>query len=270
MITSWRTLRLALALTLALLLAGSIGINPAAARPIDEDRADVKVIIVPATPTSAEIVPYTITVVNRGDSWAHYAKIAVPFDAAALKLVDVQFSGAPAWVTQTTANSFEFRTQRLSSAGGTTTATVRFAPLKAGAGLTERLTYTWRDSAKAESGRSNLPLSAAAAQPFATLTHREAGKEHFFSSNVFVPGEPVVFWYHLPDGRIVPTEVKKGVIVAAASTDAKDKGADHVMADAEGALDLKFSTGGLAAGQYMMVAHGDISRITAVGECQVR
>jgi hypothetical protein len=266
MITSWRTLRAGLALLLALLLAGSLGINGAAARPIDEERADVKVVIMPVA--SADSLTYTIKAVNRGDNWAHYAKIAVPFDATALKLVDVQFSGVPAWVTQTGSGSFDIRTERLNSNGGATTATVRFAALKPGAGLMDRLTYSWADSIGGSSGRSNLPLTTAEL-PNAALTHREAGMDHFFSGNVFVPGEPVVFWYHLPDGSIVPTEVKKGVIVAADSTDAKDKGSDYAFADADGAIDLEFSTGHLAAGQYTMVARGDISGITAVGECRL-
>ena len=267
MITSWRTLRLALALSLALLLAGSLGINRAAARPIGEERANVKVVIMPVA--AADSLTYTIKAVNRGDNWAHYAKIAVPFDATALKLLDVQFSGVPAWVTQTGSGSFDIRTERLNSNGGATTAIVRFAALKPGAGLMERLTYTWQDSIGRNSGRSNLPLTVAETQPYATLTHRMTGMDHFFSGNVFVPGEPVVFWYHLPDGSVVPTEVKKGVIVAADSTDAKDKGSDYAFADADGAIDLEFSTGHLAAGQYTMVARGDISGITAVGECRL-
>ncbi|HET9221754.1 MAG TPA: hypothetical protein VFO07_04585 [Roseiflexaceae bacterium] len=265
MITSRWTLRLAL--LLALLLAGSLGINRAAARPIDEERAAVKVVIMPVA--SPDSLTYTIRALNRGDSWAHYAKIAVPYDATALKLIDVQFSGAPAWVTQTGPGSFDIRTERLNSNGGATTATVRFAALKPGAQLMERLTYSWADSIGGSSGRSNLPLTVAEAEPYATLTHRQAGTDHFFSGKVFVPGEPVVFWYHLPDGSIVPTEVKNGVIVAADSTDAKDKGSDYALADADGAIDLEFSTGHLAAGQYTMVARGDISGITAVGECRL-
>jgi hypothetical protein len=266
MMTSWRTLRLALALTLALLLAGSLGINRAAARPIDDDRADVKVVIMPVA--GPESLTYTIKAVNRGDNWAHYAKIAVPFDATALKLVDVQFSGTPAWVTQLGPSSFEIRTERLNSNGGATTATVRFAALKPGAGLMDRLTYSWEDSIGGSRGRSNLPLTAAEL-PYATLTHRMTGVDHFFSGKVFVPGEPVVFWYHLPDGTIVPTEVKKGVIIAADSTDAEAKGSDYAFANADGVIDLEFSTGHLATGKYVMVARGDISGITAVGECQL-
>lgn len=267
MITSCRTLRLALALMLTLLMAGSFGVRSAAARPIDEGGADVKVMIAPAPTASGDILTYTIKAVNRGDSWAHYAKVVVPFDAAALKLVDVQFSNTPAWVTQLAPGSFEFRTERLNSDDGMTVATVRFAALKAGAGLSERLTYNWYDGAGGGHGRSNLPL--ATAQPYATLTHRMTANDHFFSGNVFVPGEPVVFWYHLPDGKVVPTEVKNGVIIDAATTDAKDQGANYALADAEGAIDLEFSTGHLAAGEYMMVGRGDISGITAVGHCEL-
>jgi hypothetical protein len=215
-------------------------------------------------------VTYTIKVVNRGDSAANYARITVPFDTAALKLQDVQFSGAPAWVTTTEGSSFLIRTERLNSNGGITTATVRFSALKPSAQLTERLTYSWKDVLGGGNGRSNLPLSAAAMQPYATLAHRESANQHFFSANFFVPGEPVVFWYHLPDGSIVPTEIKNGVIIDAASTDAKDQGSDYALADAEGAINLRLSTRHLAAGEYMMVARGDISGFTAVGHCLLR
>jgi hypothetical protein len=251
---------------LAVLLAGSVGISSVAAKPI-EDRANVKVMVMPVPTASGDIVAYTVKAVNRGDNYAYYAKVTVPFDATTLKLIDVQFSGTPAWVTQLGPGSFEMRTQRLTSNGGATTATVRFTALKAGAGLNERLTYRWSDAVGGGRGISNVPLSTAAMLPFATLMHREAGNDHFFSTNIFVPGEPVVFWYHLPDGKVVPTEVKNGVIVAADSTDAKNHGADYALADAQGAIDIEFSTGHLAAGQYTMVARGDISGITAVGGC---
>jgi hypothetical protein len=270
MITSYKSLRLGLALVLAVLMAGILGVVPAAARPIDEERADVKVMIVQVPPTSADVLTYTIKAVNRGDSVASYAKITVPFDAAALKLQDVQFSGTPAWITKIEGGSFLIRTERLHSNGGMTTATVRFSMLKPSAQLTERLTYSWKDAVGGGNGRSNLPLSAAATQPYATLAHRESGDQHFFSANLFVPGEPVVFWYHLPDGTVVPTEVKNGVIIDAASTDAKDKGSDYALADAEGAINLRFSTRHLVGGEYMMVARGDISGFTAVGHCMLR
>ena len=267
MITSCKSLRLGLALALALMMAGILGVVPAAARPIDQERADVKVMIVQAPPTSADVMIYTINAVNRGDSAASYAKISVPFDAAALKLQDVQFSGTPAWLTKIEGSSFLVQTEQLHSNGGMTTATVRFSVLKPSAQLTERLTYSWRDALGGGNGRSNLPLSAAATQPYGTLTHQESAKQHFFSANLFVPGEPVVFWYHLPNGSVVPTEVRNGVIIDAASTDAKNQGSNYALADAEGAINLRFSTRHLAAGEYMMVARGDISGFTAVGHC---
>jgi hypothetical protein len=255
MITSFKSLRLGLALALALLMAGILSVVPAAARPIDQERADVKVMIVQAAPTNADVLTYTIKAVNRGDSAASYARITVPFDAATLKLQDVQFSGTPAWLTKIEGSSFLVQTEQLHSNGGITTATVRFSVLKPSAQLTERLTYSWRDALGGGNGRSNLPLSAAATN------------QHFFSANLFVPGEPVVFWYHLPNGSVVPTEVRNGVIIDAASTDAKDQGSNYALADAEGAINLRFSTRHLAAGEYMMVARGDISGFTAVGHC---
>jgi hypothetical protein len=251
-------------------LVGSVGVGGVAARLIKEDSAKVSVTIVQAPPTSDDILTYTIKAANRGDGWAHYAKITVPFDAAALKPLDVQFSGAPAWVMTSEAGLFQIRTERLNSGGGATTATLRFVRLPGAAksaALTERLTYNWRDSAGGGNGRSNLPVDAP--QPFYTLAHREVGNKHFFSTNIFLPGEPVVFWYQTPSGSTVPTEVKSDAIVDAASTNAVDQGADYVLADPNGAFDLRFSTGDLSPGEYMMVARGDISGLTAVGMCQI-
>jgi hypothetical protein len=270
MSTSWRTLRLALALILALMLAGSVGINRAAARPVDENSAEVRVMIVQAPSTGEDILAYTIKTVNLGHGWAQNAKITVPFDEAVLKLLDVQFSGTPAWITKIEAGSFKIQTERLDSGGGTTTATVRFSWMPGAdrsAGLTERLTYTWRDNAEGGSGRSNLPLNTITGQPYAVLTHRDTAEGHFFSSNIFLPDEPVVFWYHTPSGDVVATEVHHGVVVDAASTGEEDVGAEAASADADGMVDVEFATEDLPAGTYIMVARGDISGFTAVGDC---
>jgi hypothetical protein len=264
-----RILRLAIAMALTALLIGSIGVSGVAARPIKEDAAKISVTIVQAPPTG-DILTYTVKATNRGDGWAHYAKITVPFDAAALKPLDVTFTGAPAWVAKSEAGMLQIRTERLNSGGGATTATLRFTRLPGAAkdaALTQRLAYNWRDEAVGGSGRSNLPVDAP--QPFYTLTHREVANKHFFSTNVFLPGEPVVFWYQTPSGSTMPTEVKRDVIVDAASTNADEQGSDYVLADPDGALDLRFSTGDLTPGEYMMVARGNISGFTAVGMCQI-
>jgi len=269
MITTRRTFRLAIRVALAALLIGVVGVGGAAARPIDEHSAKVSVTIVQAPPTSNDILTYTIKAANRGDGWAHYAKITIPFNAAALKPLDVQFSGAPAWVVKDEAG-FQIRTERLNSGGGATIATMRFVRLPGAAksaALTERLTYSWRDDVGGGSGRSNLPVDAP--RPFYTLTHRQVGNKHFFNTNVFLPGEPVVFWYQTPSGSTVPTEVKRDMIIDASSTNATDKGSDYILADADGSFDLRFSTGDLSPGEYMMVARGDISGLTAVGMCQL-
>jgi hypothetical protein len=156
MITTWRTLRLAIALALVALLAGSVGVGRVAARPIDEEHAKVSVVVVQASPTAADILTYTIKATNRGDGWAHYTTITVPFDAATLTLLDVQFSGTPAWVAVSEAGSFEIRTERLNSGGGTTTATLRFARqpgAATNAALAGRLSYAWQDDAGAATCR---------------------------------------------------------------------------------------------------------------------
>ena len=260
--------RFAFVLTLAVLLAGVFSITPAMAKPVEPERARVSVVVMQAPLASADTLTYTIKTINRGDSAAYHAVLVVPYDASALKLEDVQFSGVPAWVVKSEAGSVQIRTERLNSNGGTTLATLRFSALKPNAQLTERVSYHVADAIGDRDGRSNLPLSASM-QPYAVLAHREAGNQHFFSANMFLPGEPVVFWYQLPDGTVVPTEVKNGVIIAADSTDARRQGADYAFATGDGAIDLRFSTRHLTAGEYIMVARGDISGITAVGRCTI-
>jgi hypothetical protein len=272
MIASWRTLRVALALTLALLMASSFGVRSAAARPIDEDRAEVTVTVMQATPVSQDVLSYTIRVVNRGHGWARYAKVSVPYDATALKLKDVQFTGVPAWLTANNAGLFQIRTERLNSGGSTTIATVRFArlPGATGAVLTERLAYSWGDATAGGSGRSNLPFIPVAGQQYAMLKHEESGMLHLFSANTFVPGEPVVFWFHTPDGMVEEAEVHQlNEIVMASSTGEEDPGASYATADANGAINIRFRTSRMPAGPYTMVAHGYYSGLEAVGECML-
>lgn len=270
MFASWRTLRVVLALSLALLMAGSLGVGTAAAKPIDEERAEVTVTVVQTAPVSPGMVSYTIRAVNRGHGYAHYAKVSVPYDATALKLMDVRFSGTPAWLVAKDASQFQFRTERLNSGGATTIATASFVRLQGATNalLIERAAYSWGDATGGGSGRSNLPFTPVAGQQYGMLKHQETDKQHLFSTNIFIPGEPVVFWFHTPSGTVEAAEVHQlNEIVKAASTGAKDPGASYAAADANGAINMRFRTTGLPSGPYIMVAHGYYSGLEAVGEC---
>jgi hypothetical protein len=272
MLRSRRTLRLVFVLALALVMVAPGAINRAYARPTGEDKALVNAVIARA-PDDGAMLTYTIRVANRGDGYASHATVTVPFDATTLRLADVAFTGAGGWVTRIDADSFQFRTQRLASGGGTTIATARFSRLAgapASVTLTERLAIAWGDNAGGGRGRSNLPMNLAMAQPYPVLAHREVGTKHYFSSTIFVPGEPVVFWYHTPRGDVVETEVHQGVIVSAPSTGQDNPGESYASADANGALDLRFDTHGLASGEYTMVARGEVSGFTTVGHCDIR
>jgi hypothetical protein len=271
MLRSWRTLRLALVLALALVMVVPAAANRAYARPIDQDKAQVSAVIARVAGDDALLI-YTVKVANRGDGFASHATVTVPYDATMLRLADVTFAGAGGWVTRIDDGSFQFRTERLGSGGGTTIATVRFSRMASAsesAVLTERLMVAWGDRTGGGSGRSNLPMNLTMAQPYPALTHRHVDAKHYFSSTIFVPGEQVVFWYNNPRGEAVETEVHHGVIVTATTTDRDNPGENYASADANGAIDLRFDTHGLAAGSYTMVARGEISGFTVIGPCDL-
>lgn len=271
MLRSRRTLRLALVLALALVMVVPAAANRAYARPTDQDKAQVSAVIARAADDGG-LLTYTIKVANRGDGFASHATVTVPFDATMLRLADVTFAGAGGWVMRIDDGSFQFRTERLGSGGGTTIATARFSRLAgapASAVLTERLTIAWGDRTGGGSGRSNLPMNLMMAQPYPVLAHRHVEAKHYFSSTIFVPGEQVVLWYNTPRGEAVETEVHHGVIVTAPSTGEDNPGENYASADANGAIDLRFDTHGLAAGSYTMVARGEISGFTAIGPCDL-
>ena len=220
------------------------GVSPGSVRPRQSDNG---------------IVVYEIEVVNRGAGRAHDTMITMPFDPAEVRVLDATFSQPRAHVTQVLRNALEMRTGPLEANGGRLTATVRLLTRPGaaqGAGLGERLTYRWSDDRAGGTGRSNLPILVVAErsqhQPLYTLSISPAGQSgsYVFSSGVFSPGEPVSLWYHTPGGRDI----------AVATT----------QADADGMVRVEFSSGGLPAGSYMMVAHGAWTTFSATGRFEAR
>src|ERR1700675_3253015 len=107
-----KSLRLLSAIALAILLTGLIGLGQAAAAPATKKTsgAKVSVAVVPKPAgTDANMLVYELNAVNHQGTYARNLTITVPFNAAALKFVDVQFSGESAWIQQQDANMLVYR-----------------------------------------------------------------------------------------------------------------------------------------------------------------
>jgi uncharacterized repeat protein (TIGR01451 family) len=99
--------------------------------------------------------------------------------------------------------------------------------------------------------RTNLPMVVVGTTPedatiFALETpdaSKPAGSTYTFESGVFHPYEPVTFWYHTPDGL----DIEVGT----------------VEANSAGEVAVAFTSTGLPAGGYTMVANGNWSSIQA-------
>ncbi|HEU4322384.1 MAG TPA: hypothetical protein VFS21_04465 [Roseiflexaceae bacterium] len=200
---------------------------------------------------------YTIVAGNYGRGDAEDATIIMPLDPGAVQLIDASFSRPTAWVSRVLTDSLTIQTGPLDRDGDVVTGTVRLRVLDsaaAGARLAPRLLHTWRDERGGGSGRSNqLPLvvtDTGEPQNLYPLA-AEAGEEaaYRFASGVFVPGEPVAFWYNTPEGAAVAAE--------------------GGTADDEGAVSSTLPREGLSPGAYSMVARGRWSQAQAVVPFQV-
>src|SRR5262249_52286462 len=148
-------------------------------------------------------------------------------------------------------NNIELQTGKIGQ--GELTAMVRFQALRnipVGSVLGDRLTFGWSErqgvSDAERSGRSNLPILAAAGQQFYTLattpTSGPSGTRYTFSSDIFAPGESVTIWFNTPDGKVVPVQVNDGVTVIPASSAKHNENSgdenhkDAVNADGDGKI----------------------------------
>lgn len=276
-----RSLQLLGAVVLAILLSGIVGTGQAMAKPADKEEkgANVSVTIVPKSAgTDANMLAYEIVAATHGDAYARNTTITVPFNAATLKLVDVQFSGEPAWVQKLEANAIVLKIEQLHK-GRPSTTTVRFAKLPnapTDARLTERLTYAWKVEGKGESGKSNIPM---ALQPYnwlnvSTFDTPEGDKVQRFDGTLFAPNEPVSFWCNMPDGTIHGMQIRTGkdaVLVHKVTADEKrvHSFAEAMRADGDGAMRINFPDAELTPGNYSIVAYGHWSGLQAVGAFQI-
>lgn len=196
----------------------------------------------------------TILVRNIGEGDADNVTATMPFDPAKVQVVDAAFSQDTAWVSQLNGDNLVFETGRIQENGGVVTATVRLRALPgvpAGAGLGARVTIKG-NGVEVERERSNLvPLvvgTTSVNQPFYPLAvapaSAPAGSNFTFASTIFIPNEPVTFWYNTPTGASF--EITR------------------VDADDEGTVNETFiSAPDLPGGTYTMVAYGNWSKLTA-------
>jgi hypothetical protein len=271
-----KSLRLLSAIALAILLSGLVGLGQAAAAPAVKKTSGAKVsvaIIPKEAGTDVNMLVYDLNAVNHQGTYARNLTITVPFDGAALKLVDVEFSGESAWIRQQDANVLVYRINGLHK-NHPNTATLRFAKLPnapADAALTERVAYVWSVEGKKHSGSSNMPMTP---KPYYALDvsafSTPEGVTQRFAGNVFVPGEPVSFWCNMPDGEVHGLVIRNEPEAVLAHRLTTNEKRDHsyveaIRADGEGAMSIDFPAEELTGGDYSIVAYGQWSGLSAVG-----
>lgn len=203
-------------------------------------------------------VSYTITALNNGSGGADKAAITFHTTSQLQVPLDTSFSRAGPWVSHVTTDTIRLQVGSLEP-NTPFTATLRFqvdtdAPLGSALALRARLDWAgraaspqvWSNSIgltvdEAPPGRRSKPL---------TVVPRvgPAGTTFDVTAAGFGGFERISFWYHQPDGQILPLLTN----------------APH--ADEVGHVRAAFPTDHLPTGEYKLVAYGHCSMVTAVGQ----
>lgn len=206
--------------------------------------------------TAGSIVTTEIVVGNIGKGIAKDVSVTVPFDPSEVRILDASFSSPQAWVSSLDASSLTINTGSL-SANEVVTGTLRMQVIETltpGTSLAEQLSFTWRDSDRGGSGKSNLTILAVTGavddRPTYTMSVEPAaagaGGNFSFSSNLFAPKEPVGVWFNQPDGTVNATVAT-------------------LRAEEDGTLTVDFTSDtNLAPGTYSMVFYGHWTQFTVV------
>jgi len=258
-------------------LIGGFGVGPAEAAA--RKNSNVGVAIQQSAVEADGTLDYTLTVVSSGELAVKRVVVTLPFDASALQAVSGALQSNAGQVTLG-ASAVEIRTGVLVGDGDAVQATLRFRDLPghAGAGLTQRASFSWSASDENGSGISNLPVSGQA-----SLAVTSDGTDLVFDGSVFGSNEGITYWYNTPSGDVVALRIRDGYLLDADAVAAKrdahtrnnkpgkyDDGTDHVFADAAGAVGVRLSTAGLAPGAYTLVARGNTSGLIAVGAFEIK
>lgn len=276
-----RIVHLFSAVALALLLSGVLGVGQAAASsPIEGEKGAKVSVAVLAKSAGADVtmLVYDIVATNHRETYARNVAITVPFKSTVLKLVDVQFSGGPAWIETKEPGKLVYRIDGLHR-NHPTTATVRFAKLADApkdVGLTERVSFAWTVQGKSSSGKSNLPMPL---KPYysldvSALTTSEGMTERFGGS-IFAPDEPITFWCNMPNGEVHALLISTQDTPVLAHELSKDEKKAHgfveaIRADGDGAMSIDFPVAKLTPGSYSIVAYGQWTGLQAVGAFELK
>ena len=263
------------AAVMAILLSGITSVvSVYASSPIKEEtRARVSLAVVPKVIEGDQsLLAYDVVADNHSEIYARNVTITVPFDSTVLKVMDVKFSGGPAWLQKQDTSGLVFSIERLYR-NHPTTATLTFAKLPnapTGAGLTERATAKWTVLGRTDIAKSNLPIALQQYYPLTVTAY--TGKEGFtqtFAANFFVPGEPVSFWCNMPGGEIHSMKIRTGAAVLDHKLSTREKKThtfvEAIRADANGTMSIDMPATDLGSGAYSIVAYGNWSGLTAVG-----
>lgn len=268
----WSMKRLGIQAAAAFTIAAmAIGVNLGSAHAASKQDGDTHVAVaITAEPSGQGTVSYDIQANNTGKGVAYYTNVVIPINQAELKVSAATLSGKAAWLPTNTPSEIEFRIERLNP-GEQSILRLNLTQLVPGAALDQALSFQWSDASGVHSGESNTPQGYQATYSLSVASN---GASQIFSANLFAPDEPVTFWYNTPGGSVVPVQViRNGTAVSGDYNNDKDKDdseyAQAYVVAAGGAAQLNFSTAGLAAGTYSMVARGNWSGITAVGVFQV-
>jgi len=205
------------------------------------------------------VISYEVVATNRGQRAAKNGQITVPFDPSEVAVLDARFSRPGARVSRLLTNTLQIDTGSLRGGGDVLTATVRLRVLPGvavGTALGERLSVRWSDRASSGSGQSNLPVLVvgqamrSATTYLLSVAYASADASFTLSSSIFIPNEPVALWYDTPAGQSVAVGT--------------------VVGDASGVLRVTIPTDDFPPGRHQVVAHGQWSRLIAVGMLELR
>lgn len=257
------------------------GVASAAASTGNTDNVSLRIMVEPNV--TGNTFTDTFMVTNVGDDGATDVRLDVPFDAAAVQLLGVQFNQPNAWVTSVAPGEFHAALGGISSHGQTTVQVIAsFAKLADTSSntLPVAITYHYSDNGRSHGGTINSQLLPMETVIPSTTTSETvaAGGTLSISSAVFSPHEAVTFWYNTPDGQALPLFIRDGQVTIeqehkqrqSDGTSIEQGNGVTINADDQGAITAMFTTKGLTPGAYTLVAHGLSSSATAVIPFQIQ
>lgn len=220
--------------------------------------ADVVVVLWPTPSIWTErgtTLAYEIRLDNRGRGAAEQVRVTLPYHRQHFELTHTRLSSDDGdWVSRIGDNSFTVTFGRLDD-GERRSGTVYLRThdwVPHATVLDMRADYEWSDNRDGGDARTNwAPVLVGSGNVdgdwlFLAVNPLEGrpGTVHTFSTNRFLPEEPIVTWLNTPDG--------------VRALDLRDR------ADAEGRVWVDFSSRDLRPGNYSIVLYGERSRLTAV------